>query len=352
LNSTTNINQFSSNTWRSIASQSGTVYTDDSLQGVTVDSSSNVYIVPKTPLFTQGKDEQRRTAFASVTSSGTGRYTRATPTGYNANAQFQYGNFAALRSDNVLVVVGVGNSTTLGLYTVNTSTGAQITTRQYTNGSTNVGFAQVLIDSSNNIYVVRPFTNSWPLIYKLDSSYAIVAAKYYTPTTGGSPQAGWWSSGAIYNNTIYLLTTTSVTFALSIVAVNSSTLAPIWSLQVAFSNMSQITSEFQGQGMSAIRVTSVGIYIRSVIVKNSVSNTCILKLPLDGNISGAKTITLSDASTCTATFTYSTSSWNAADTSFSSSSNPTVTLADFNFDGGSGQTPATASTPTTSVSTF
>jgi len=334
FNSTTNVNQFSSNTWRSISSQSGTVYIDASLQGVMVDSSSNIYIVPRTPLFTQGKDEQRRTAHASVTSSGTGRYTRAN-SGSSIAAQYQAGNYAALRSDNVLVVVGVGDQTTLGLYTVNTSTGAQITTRRYTNGLTNSDHAQVLIDSSNNIYIVRPFTNSLPLIYKLDSSYAIVAAKYYTPSAGASAQAA-----------------NSVQYAVSIVAVNSSTLSPIWSLQVAFSNMSQITSEFQQFGQSAIRVTSVGIYIRTVVVKNSISNTCVLKLPLDGNISGAKTITLSDASTCTATFTYSTSSWDAADTSFSDFGNPSVTLTDYNFDGGSGQTPATASTPTTAVSTF
>jgi hypothetical protein len=135
------------------------------------------------------------------------------------------------------------------------------------------------------------------------------------------------------------------------VAVNSSTLAPIWSLQVAFSNISNTNAFFQQEARSAIRVTSVGIYIAIAINKNSVTNTCVLKLPLDGNISGAKTITLASG-TCTATFTYSTSSWDAANTSFSTFGNPSVSLSDYNFDGGSGQTPATATTPTTSVSTF
>jgi hypothetical protein len=352
LNSTANVNLFSSNRWRTVSSEGGATYNDDSLQAVMADSSNNVYIVPKNPTLREGKATYTRTACASVTSNGTGRYTRATPYGSNVNVQYSGGNYAALRSDNVLVVVGVNDQTTLGLYTINTSTGAQIASYRYSNGLTNASMAQVLIDSSNNIYIVRPFTNSLPLIYKLDSNYQVVAAKYYTPSAGASAQAGWWANGAIYNNTIYLLTTNSIQYAVSIVAVNSSTLAQIWSLQVAFSNMSNTNFEFQQYGMSAIRVTSVGIYIRLVIVKNSISNTCVLKLPLDGNISGAKTITLSDASTCTATFTYSTSSWNAADTSFSAFGNPSVSLNDYNFAGGTGQTPTTASTPTTRLSTL
>ena len=305
FNHTTNTNLFGNN-WRR-PRVGGTIgYTDNSLLGIFADASNNIYVVPKSAFQPLGKSSVTQIAYASYTSDGTLRYSYATTGNNNTAVQFQNGNIAALRSDNTLVVAGVNPTSSLGLYTVNTTTGiASANFFLYNNFPVKGdGLGQVLIDSSNNVYVCRPAQNSLPTIFKLDSSYSIVAAKYYTLTTGAAFLSGWWSSAAMYNDTIYIFTTTGVSNSLSVLSVNSSTLAPIWSLRVSFTGVSSTSPDFMDQGQAAIKATSVGIYIALIINRTSspsTFNTCVMKLPLDGNISGAKTIALSyGGGTCTA----------------------------------------------------
>jgi hypothetical protein len=341
---------FPSNLWISLTNSGGANYADNALNGIMADASNNIYIVPNRPTAPNGKSNEPRSAYASVTSNGSARYTRAinfAPSGLTICS-------AALRTDDILVIVGFGNDANLDLYAVNASTGAIVTTPlKYVIATAQSGNAgQVLIDSSNNIYILRNYASGLPRIYKLNSSYGVVAAKSYT-SPSGQGQSSFNPGAVLYNNTMYIITSTGSQNALTILAVNPSTLAPIWSLNAAFTGITTLSAAFQESGQVGIRVTSVGIYIATLIIKGVFNNTCIIKLPLDGNISGDKTISLaSGGSTCTVSFTYSTSVWTASDTNFSTDPGFSVTINNYVFASGSGSTPTTGNTPTRALSTF
>lgn len=356
FNHTTNTNYFTGNLWKRPRTGGEIKSSDNALKGIFADASNNIYVVQKTAQLNIGKDQIQQAAYSSYTSSGTLRYSFSTTGNNAAPAQFRGGNYAALRSDGTIVVVGCTNSSTMGLYTINTSTGvADANYTLYSIGDCNSGDGGVVIDSSNNVYVIRNAVSLPPVVFKLNSSYSPVAAKAYG-NPSGSYLAGFRSNGTMYNDIIYLLSTNNAaTNSVFVIVVNSTTLAPIFSLQCAFTGITgAIAGDFWSQGQSAIRVTSVGIYTRINFFVGATNYTCVLKLPLDGNISGAKTLTLSGgAGTCTVTFTYSTSVWSASDFAFSTSSTPSMggfvsrTGGEF-----TGQAPANTVAPSSALSNF
>ena len=351
FNHTTNTNLFPSNAWKRLGTGTASD-TDSSKRGLMVDASGNIYIVPEYPSAGTGKSFIYRSAYASLTSSGTERFSKATSSGTNVSSFYQNRNYGALRSDNQLVVVGANGSTQISLYVVNTSDGSSGQTYQYNIDTTRTdGTMQPLVDSSNNIYLCKSNNAYHPYIFKLNSAYATVDAKYYIQPDGLAQS--WSPTFEIYNDIIYTYATTGTVGAISVVAINTSTMAPIWSLKMTFSNMDNISTLFQTSRQSAIRVTSVGIYVGVGITKNGTNHACFIKVPLDGNISGTETINLDNSGTnCNVTFLYQTNAWVNGGLTFSFVTRQNINFFNDPVSSTTGSTPATGTTPPNTLSPF
>lgn len=348
---TTNTNYFTSNYYR-WGTPSGYWY-GNAERNLVTDASGNIYLVPYNPTQYGGKFTASQTAYASWTSNGTFRYSYKTSGTLYAPPDFQGANWGVLRSDNVLVVAGTQSYAKFTIYCVNTSTGVQITNsaRQYNRTSCTNTTSTFLCDSSNNLYLI--FTNSsgysTPMVYKIDSSYNASAAKIYAPDNSGQAQAGFRVGASMYNDVLYLMTTGETANAIVVVAVNTSTLDPIWTTKLTFSGTLSNTYAYYA---STITATAVGIYLRVSLA----GYNCIVKMPLDGVISGTKTITYpSGGGSSTVTFNYYTSGYymcTASPTTFSYyalNSTPVVVHAG---GGNTGTAPASGNTPTATTSTF
>ena len=347
---TTNTNKFSGNDWKTGTSD-GYWYGYNS-KCLMTDSSGNVYVVPWNPTRYAGKYTAAQTGYASWTSTGTNRYNYRTSGTDYAPSFFQGSNIGVLRSDNILVIFGCSNGTRVALYTVNTSTGVMVSgSGKVYNTTSRHNANTALCDSSNNIYLVSTNTSGFltPLVYKFDSSYNASLAKTYAPDSSGSAQAGFYTCAHLYNDVLYLLTTGSSANAMVVVGVNTTTLVPTWTLKLQFS--ASVGSDYYYYGQGNITATSVGIYVRITLA----SQLCVLKLPLDGNISGTKTINYPGGGSATVTFTYVTSGstmCTASSTTFAYDTTVNVPLATQTTGNGAGSTPASANTPTKSTSTF
>jgi len=113
-----------------------------------------------------------------------------------------------------------------------------------------------------------------------------------------------------------------------------------------------LNNEYTGSGKTNIIATAVGIYVHTIVN----SYACTMKIPLDGNISGAETITYpSGAGSTTVTFNYITSGSSMAtgsDISFTYDGTHSVPLTASAYGSNTGGTPSSGNTPVTSTSTF
>jgi hypothetical protein len=350
FNSTANTNLFSSNLWKW-----GTPSTYDynySLMGTLSDTNGNIYLVPENPTTNYGKFTGTQTAVYSYTSTGSARWGFRN-SAYYAPDEFATKNYAVVRTDDKIVVVGTAKPTGIAMYVLNASTGAYIQGYTFDRATGSAGYGGVLIDSSNSLYVgSNANANSKPRLFKINSSFAAVAGYEYGPNGGGVGGSGWAASYTIYNGVVYFLTGTSDVNLLQIVALDSSTLLPSWTLSLSFSGGTP-NSSASSNGRRIIQACSVGVYVHCFV--NSFST--YIKLPLDGAISGTKSITAPSG--------YTSYSINFNKVT-SGASMCTATAITFNFNGtfglgyntpnpnagGSGQTPQTGVTPTTVKTTF
>jgi len=344
FNSTANSNLNSGNLWTYGNSASAQYGVDWPLRGAFTDASGNVYLSAYADSQSLGKQNFQQVSAYSFTSSGSPRW------GFRNSGQVRdefQSNFALVRTDSVVVIVGMEQPDRVALITLNSSNGAYLQGYSYNRQALSDQYGCFFRDSSNNLYIgSNNKTNYKPRIFKVNSSYGVSAAKEYGPNGGGNAATGWYMSASIYSDVIYMLTSTATSGLMQIVAITPSTLVPAWTLSIQLSGGSLLSTPGDS-GENTIVATSAGIYI--ILRINGYHN--YFKLPLDGNISGTDTVTPpSGQSGYTVTFTKVTSGGSmctSADISFSATGTFSISTMSTTAASAAGGNPFTGVTPTT-----
>jgi len=346
--STSNNNFQGSNKW-CWGTQNGYDY-DYPLKGVLFDSSNNIYLAAHRPTFGYSKFTAYQTTCFSFNFTGTARWGIRNGGTY-ANPAFQ-AQMATLRTDNKVVVIGCGRGAgPAEIYLVNASSGEFIQSYQYTHTEPRGVYGNFFTDSSNNVYWCT-YKNSGfqtPVISKISSSYVGSAVLYY-PSPDGAAQANWFPSFSLYNGKIYMFASTGSATRMVIVQIDIATMLPEWTLNMTFSG--SLNSRMGDSGKNTIYATSVGIYI--AINVNGFNN--YFKLPLDGAISGTKSVlNPSGATSYNVTFSKVTSGstmCGSSPTDFTQSGGGSTNYITRTAVNATGGTPFNGNTPSTVKSTL
>lgn len=329
-------------------------------QNVVSNSNGDLYIAPLQPTLNAGKFTAQQAMAVKLSPTGANTWAFRTPGTGSAPDAFWQANYAAVRTDDRLVVAGLNQLATdrMAFYVLSPS-GAIQATYNFARQVNTSHIGGIMIDPSNNIYIgSRAITNPFvPRFFRFNSSYAAVDAYEYVPG-GSSSSTSDNPTFHLYDGKIYSFAQRASTTQYALTSINATTMLPEWTLNITLggfdtaANSANTIGELQGK--RAVTATSQGIYL-AIFGRTPAAAfiSLVLKVPLDGNLTtSSKAISVPGQPNLTITSSKVTSGATMTTRSpitLSSSTGGSVTFASTTWNPQNGGTPGTASTPATSL---